>query len=125
MEKKNIIDELKAEHMMAETNKVVTSMKIFLDKVLSGVAEVLRSAVNNDLEEVVLFVAMEDTEIAGYPIQFLLGMETYNDKHITETCNTGLQIIEEQVKKLDNRIKITTKKENDYLIIWADWKVEK
>jgi hypothetical protein len=125
MEKKNIIDELKAEHVMAEANKVITSMKILLDKVLSGVAEVLRSAVNNDLEEIVLFVAMEDTEIQGYPIQFLLGLEQYNDKHITQICNTGIQIIEEQVKQLDNRIKITTKKENDYLIIWADWKVEK
>lgn len=125
MEKHNIIDTLKSEHAIAKSNRVIKAMQMLLNKVLGGAEKILKSAINNDLDEVMLFISVEDTEIEGYPIQFLLGLEKYEGKDVGEFVDTGLSIIKREMKKLDDRIDVTTKKSDDYLMIWADWKVGK
>lgn len=120
----NIIDRLKAEHNNNETAKVIDAMNILLDKVLKGAKEVIRASISDDQERAVLFICMEDVEIEKYPIKFLLGMEKFNGKDITTYVDSGFDLIQRYIKKLDNKINTKIRPINEHIIIEIDWASE-
>lgn len=117
----NLLDKLRYEQVDKEYGEIFTAMKSFLGKVLDGAVRVLKATMAKNENKAILFITMEDTEINGYPVKFLLGLEKYENKSIETWGKTGLATIQDYMKNLDKRINTSTRKIEEYIVIEIDW----